>query len=105
VWPVLDSQLTWLENGVAYFFRWERIKPTPVGFVNRSHQKMLESAIHDQVRELERKLRDTTPASKADIDELSERLAVIEHTLAAMGRAMRINTPPGSRNQRSADIH
>ena len=67
---------------------------------------MLESAIHDQVRDLERRLRDRTPASKADIDEINERLMKIEHALAAMSHVMRSNSPPPTgRSHRHADVH
>jgi hypothetical protein len=57
---------------------------------------MLDTILHDRIRELEGKLRHTTPATKADIDELHERLGKIEASLDALCRGLL----PGSPGQR-----
>ena len=47
---------------------------------------MLDTILHDRIRELEGKLRQNAPATKADIDELRERLAKIETILETLCR-------------------
>ena len=58
---------------------------------------MLDTILHDRVRELEGKLRQAAPATKADIDELHGRLAKIEALLETMCKDMHI----GSHSQRN----
>lgn len=58
---------------------------------------MQDTILHDRVRELEGKLRHTAPATKADIDELYDRLAKIEALLDTMCKDMHI----GAHSQRS----
>jgi len=53
---------------------------------------MQDTILHDRVRELEGKLRNTSPATKADIDELHARLAKIEALLDAMCKDMHLGT-------------
>jgi len=60
---------------------------------------MLDTILHDRIRELEGKLRHTAPATKADIDELHERLGKIEVSLDALGRDL-LPGSPGQRNWR-----
>ena len=50
---------------------------------------MYEGQLYDHIRELERELRNRTPASKSDIDDLNERLARIEKSLAALAATAR----------------
>jgi hypothetical protein len=47
---------------------------------------MLDTILHDRIRELEGKLRRSATATKADIDELHERLAKIERVLETLCR-------------------
>jgi hypothetical protein len=47
---------------------------------------MLDTILHDRIRELEGKLRQSAPATKADIDELHERLKKIEAVLDTICR-------------------
>jgi len=49
---------------------------------------MLDTILHDRIRELEGKLRQNAPATKADIDELHERLVKIEKALETLCRDM-----------------
>jgi hypothetical protein len=49
---------------------------------------MLDTILHDRIRELEGKLRQNAPATKADIDDLQARLAKIEKLLETLCRDM-----------------
>jgi hypothetical protein len=60
---------------------------------------MLDTILHDRIRELEGRLRQTAPATKADIDELHERLARIEAGLETLARDVHPATS-GPRNWR-----
>ena len=43
-----------------------------------------EGVVYEHVRKLEKDLKNRTPASKADIEQLSERLRKIEHTVSTL---------------------
>jgi hypothetical protein len=58
---------------------------------------MLDTILHDRVRELEGKLRQAAPATKADVDELHQRLAKIEAVLDTMCQDLHL----GQRSWRS----
>jgi hypothetical protein len=68
---------------------------------------MLDTILHDRVRELEGKLRQTAPATKADIDELHARLAKIEAVLETICRDLQLGSPTQRnwRVRRSHDHH
>jgi hypothetical protein len=48
----------------------------------------MEDILHDHIRELERKLRDCTPASKAEVNDIQDRLTKIEATLMRIEHAV-----------------
>jgi hypothetical protein len=49
-----------------------------------------DTILHDRVRELEGKLREAAPATKADLDEMHERLARIETVLETICRELHV---------------
>jgi hypothetical protein len=66
---------------------------------------MLDTILHDRIRELEGKLRQAAPATKADIDEVHARLGKIEAVLDSIFRDLHPASGQRWRLRRSSDHH